>query len=278
MPTTRVAGPPRHTRRSRWGLACLASVLALAPALLVAGPASAHPFVRGGELPVDSLATMTLVLGHGCGDEESDGGAPTTDVSLEVPAWLRIVEVPDEAGWAVELEEDDQGRVEVVTWTADGAEEPAPDFDLDVVATGEIGDERFLRVFQACEDSVYRWVGTPDEPADDPAIRVTLGQPDPEAPAPPEPQPDPAEDADPSTDATDATRDDPEPDPAEDAAPDAEESPDDDAVGEDAPPSDPVAVEGDDPGRPGWFVPVALAVLLAGIGALVLGRRGGHES
>jgi uncharacterized protein YcnI len=258
LPTSDRAG--RDARHPRRRLARRASALAVAGALLVAGPAGAHPFVRGGELPVDSLATMTLAMAHGCGSETSDEGDATTEVSLEVPEWLRIVDVPDEDGWTVEFEEDEDGRPEVVTWTADGAEEPAPDFDLDVVATGEVGEERHLRVFQACDEFVYRWIGTPDDPADDPAIRVTLVEAD--ASSPPPPEPEPTEEPEPA--------DEPEPDPADD--PELTEEPEPEP---DEPATEPLAAEnGDAAGLPGWFLPVTIVVLLGSIGALLFARRG----
>ena len=249
LPTTKALPAARIGRR--------AGVLAIAGVLLVVGPASAHPFVRGGELPVDSLATMTLAMAHGCDSETAGEGDPTTDVSMEVPGWLRVVEVAEEVGWDLEFEEDADGVLEVVTWTADGAEEPAPDFELDVVATGEVGAERYLRVFQACDEFVYRWVGTPDEPADDPAIRITLTEADPDSPPPPEPSDEPeAEVEEPEPEAEE-----PEPEPAPDT---------DEAAAE----SEPLVTPTDGAGLPGWFVPVTAVVLLGAIAAVLLGRRG----
>lgn len=159
--------------------------------LLSTAPASAHPFLRGhgegvgvGEVRVDSLATITLDLAHGCGTEAAGEGADTLEVALEVPAWLRIVEIAEHEGYDHEVEVAD-GRVEVVTWVEAGGAEPAPTFDLDVVASGEAGETRYLRVFQGCAEQRYRWIGTPEEPADDPAVRVRLIAADPDSPAPP---------------------------------------------------------------------------------------------
>ncbi len=246
-----------------------AGVLAIAGAVLVVGPASAHPFIRGGELPVDSLATMTLAMAHGCDSETSGEGDPTTDVSMEVPEWLRVVEVAEEVGWDLEFEEDADGVVEVVTWTADGAEEPAPEFELDVVATGEVGAERYLRVFQACDEFVYRWVGTPDEPADDPAIRITLTEADPDSPPPPEP-----ETAEPEPEAEEPEPEAEEPQP-EAEAPEPEAAPDTD---EGAAGTEPSATQTDGTGLPGWFVPVTAVALLGAIVAVLLGRRGRSDA
>ena len=161
-------------------------VAAASLTVLVAVPASAHPFISEGALPVDSLATMRLNMAHGCGGDDGGAEAVTTEVALEVPDWLRVVEVPEADGYATELETADDGTVTTVVWTAAGEAVPAPAFDLDVVASGEPGETRHLAVFQGCENDSYRWVGTPDDPADDPAVNVALIEPDPDAPPPPE--------------------------------------------------------------------------------------------
>lgn len=168
--------------------------LALVAVLVLAAPAAAHPFIEGGEAPVDSLASLTLDLAHGCsadgGDEHDAAEEPTTEVALEVHEQLRIVEVPDVDGFDVELETDEDGWVEVVTWLATTSTAPAPELPFDAVVSGDPGDELYLRVFQACGDLDHRWVGTPDQPAEDPAIRLTLADADPDRPAPdPEPVP-----------------------------------------------------------------------------------------
>jgi uncharacterized protein YcnI len=164
-------------------------VPALLLALLLASPALAHPVVAGGaRVPVQSLATITLDLAHGCGVEGAGSGPDTDRVALEVPEWLRIVEVPTPDGWTVSLEAAGQDQQDqVVVWSAAGAREPAPRFALDVVVDGEAGETRYLRVSQRCGDLVERWVGTPDEPADQPAVRLLLEPADPSSPAPPVP-------------------------------------------------------------------------------------------
>lgn len=261
-----------------------AVVLALGLLLVFAGPATAHPFFRGGEVPVDSLATLTLALAHGCASETSGEGDPTTDVALEVPDWLRIVDVPEPEGWIVELETADDGRVEVVNWIDDGGAEPAPDFDLDVVAQGEVGDERYVSVFQACDDFVYRWVGTPDEPADDPAIRLTLVAADPDSPAPPEQElePEPEDPETPEVEEPEAeepevedppapTTPEPEDDPVDD--PTAEE-PVDDTDAEETAVSDEEELAADEGiGAWVWVVVAVVVVLLIAVAAVGAGRR-----
>ncbi len=251
---TRPGRRPRGRPSRRIGAVAAAAALSS----LLAGPALAHPFVRGGEVPVDSLATLTLAMAHGCGSEDGGQGESTTEVALEVPDWMRVVDVPAEDGWAVTLTTADDGHVEVVTWTADGADEPAPDFDLDVVVTGEVGEVRHLPVFQGCAEGSYRWIGTPDEPADEPAVRVTLAAADPDSAPPPEPVAPPEDPDDPA---------DPE-DPAEPVEPDVGEAGADDEPSV-APDPDPEPVAdgngGLSPGR--W---AALALVLGAALALTL--------
>lgn len=193
-----------HATAANTPLRTVTVLLALVGLLVLStAPASAHPFLRGhgegvgvGEVRVDSLATITLDLAHGCGTEAAGAGADTLEVALEVPEWLRIVEIAEREGYDHEVEVAD-GRVEVVTWVDAGGAEPAPTFDLDVVATGEAGETRYLAVFQGCAEQSYRWIGTPEEPADDPAVRVRLIAADPDSPAPPEePFEDPAAEED----------------------------------------------------------------------------------
>lgn len=183
---------------------------ALAVALLVPDIAWAHPFVRGGQAPVDSLAELTLAMAHGCGTEQAGGGDPTLEVAMEVPEGVRIVDASAPEGWRVDLIGEPVG---VVEWRAVGARDPAPDLAFSAVFRGAPGDEVYLKVFQGCEGFAYRWVGTPEEPASDPAIRIVLTDPDPDAPPPPEP----VEPDEPATEASE-TGDAGVPDPPEEPA------------------------------------------------------------
>jgi hypothetical protein len=261
-----VSASPRTWRRAALG--------ALALCVLLALPAAAHPFVRGGEAPVDSVATLSLAMGHGCGTEDSGGGDPTTELALEVPDAMRVVEVADDPEYTAAFEVDDDGRIEVITWTAVADGEPAPDVEFDAVLSGEVGDEVYLRVFQGCEGFSYRWIGTPDDPADDPAVRITLVEADPAAPAPPPDEATPAEaEAAPEPEPT-AGDDAPDDDPVADVDTDG-----DDEVGADDVDDEDAAVDldadvagEDEGGRLPVLVPIVVALVLAG-SAVVLARR-----
>ncbi len=254
-----------------------ALLLAVALLLLVVAPAAAHPGVRGGELPVDSLATMTLATYHGCGTHDDAEEEATTGLTLEVPDWLRVVDVPAD-GWDLTLERDDTGRLEAVTWQDDDPTTIAPDVDLEVVVTGEPGETRYLRVIQTCGELTDRWIGTPDDPADQPAVRVELGEPDPDAPPPPPedaPAPDDtATEEDTTEDVADATEEaTPATEEADDLAVDTVEEAEgtaDDATLDASP-----ATADDDTGIGGWLVAAAaVAAALAGF-AWSRKRRGG---
>lgn len=240
-------------------------LVGLVAVLVPASPAAAHPYVQGGEIPVDSLATIALDLAHGCDTEAAGAGADTTEVALEVPEWLRIVEVADADGWEIELEPDELAP-EVVTWRATTGAQPAPVFELDVVAQGEPGEERYLGVYQACGDTSIRWIGTPDEPADDPAIRLTLTEPDPARPAP-DPEP-PAEEADPAEEAVVEGSEDPTEEPAAEEPPLVEggvEAEDLDAS--------PIAVPDDGETNPLLWAVVGLVAALLVIAVILALRR-----
>jgi len=235
--------------RRNLGRITLSAAVALAAALGLAAPALAHPFiVGGGRVPVQSLATIELDLAHGCGVERAGTGPDTDEVALDVPRWLRVVDVPVPDGWTVTVED------ALVVWSAAGASEPAPRLGLDVVVDGEVGETRYLRVSQRCGDLVERWIGTPDAPAEQPAVRLVLGPADPARPAPPLPQPEP------EPDAVQA----PEPEPEPQPQPQPQPEPQPDAVPAPAPAGEP---DGTIAGRT-----AAVAVAVATVGAaLALG-------
>jgi uncharacterized protein YcnI len=232
-------------------------------ALVLAGalPASAHPFFTdGATAPAGSLTTLTLAMAHGCGTEQDAGGDPTLEVAIEVPAAFSYLEPGEVEGYEVSVEGDEPGRPEVVTWTATDGGEPAPELVMDAVVEGDEGDEIYLAVFQGCDDFAYRWVGTPDEPADDPAVRLTLTAPDPDAPPPPTPEatatPGVEEDGD-DPQATDAVDAGDATDADEDVPPAVEELPTE-------PPEDEVGEDGF-----GWPWLLLGALVVTGIGALI---------
>lgn len=242
--------------------------LGAATAALVLGgtlPAIAHPsFTGGGTVPASSLSTVTLAMAHGCGTEEDAGGDPTSEVAIEVPAQVSYLEPGEVDGYEVDVEGDDGAVPDVVTWTATDGGAPAPELTMDLVVDGEPGDEVFVRVFQGCDGFEYRWIGTPEDPADDPAVRLILAEPDPDAPAPPA-----------STETTEPEGADPDVASEDEVGAEVEEEADEPATDDEATavedlPTEPPEDEGGGIGR--W--PLVLgAVVLAGLGGLLGARR-----
>lgn len=255
--------------------ALLPAVTAGGLLLATALPAAAHPFFAdGATVPANSLATVTLNMAHGCGTEASGGGDPTLEVAVEIPERFAYVEVDDVDGYEVEVEGD--GPVpEVVTWTATDGGVPAPELAMDVVVEGDEGDEVYVRVFQGCEDFEYRWIGTPDEPADDPAVRLELAAADPDSPPPPVEEPADEDEAEDDA-ADDAAADDAADEPADDPADEADGT--DEVDVEDADAADEIADDpaaADDGGGATWLWLLLGALALAGGGAWFATRRSG---
>lgn len=238
------------------------ALVAVLATLLVAGPVAAHPFFDPDEVPVDSIAEVTLDLAHGCGLEDDNGGhthgdaqdeEPTREVAVEVPAAVAWIEPAEPDGWELDIERADDGRAEVLVYRAEeGTDEPAPQFGLELVVRGEEGDELHWRIMQACDETTYRWVGTEEEPAEDPAVTMMLAAADPDAPPPPPEAQDAVEDPE-------ADDGEPEEDLVAELDEDAEEEADE---------ADFVADE-DDGAMPGWVLIVVLVATL-GIAGLVL--------
>lgn len=246
--------------------------LAAATAAVLVGsalPASAHPFFTdGATAPAGSLTTLTLAMAHGCGTETDAGGDPTTQIAVEVPEQVSYLEPGDVDGYTVEVEGEEGAVPEVVVWTATDGGEPAPELTMDLVVDGDAGDEVYVGVFQGCDGFEYRWVGTPDEPAEDPAVRLTLGAPDPDAPPPPAP----TEAVEPEDGATEPDDGAAEPDDTT-LEEEADEASDDQATTVEDLPTEPPE---DEAAGLGWWPLVLGAIVLAGVGGLLgtlLARR-----
>lgn len=247
------------------------ALAALATTLLVATPAAAHPFFEPDEVPVDSTAEVTLDVAHGCREQDDDDGGqaaaeePTREVAIEVPTAVTFVEPADADGWDLEIERADDGTTEVVVYLAEeGTDEPAPRFDLEVVVRGDEGDEVHWRILQACDDGTHRWVGTEEDPAEEPAVTMTLAEADPDAPPPEE-------------DETAGEQPAPDEPGVEEDATDVEG----DIEGDDAEPGEQEAPEDRDGGAlPGWLLIVVLVATLgvAGLVLLIRTSEDGGES
>jgi len=159
--------------------------------LLVPAAALAHPFVAE-TVPVQSAASLTLNLAHGCvaaGGTHSDGdGEPTREIAVRFPLSVSVRTVSDAAGFTVEPPQATDTYDEWTLRAQDGVDVPAPVIVFAVVIDAEPSDAVWLQVFQGCDTVEHRWIATPDAPSGEPGVQVGLSEADPTAPADTAPQ------------------------------------------------------------------------------------------
>jgi uncharacterized protein YcnI len=230
----------------------IATVAAVTSVVLALGaPALAHPGFDPNEVPAGREVDAVLVIAHGCGSEE--GGSPTVEVVAQMPEAVVEVTAEDGDGWDAEVSDTDPIEV---SWTAtdggvDGRFELPP---LTLLLEGRRGDTVYAKVFQGCEEGEYRWIGTPDEPADDPAVSLTITRTG-RAPAPSPTTAEPT--TEPTSETTEPTSE-PSPSPTATATPTP-------TVTATPPPTD-------DGGGTGWWWVAALLAVAGGAG-IAISRR-----
>lgn len=150
------------------------SVLALVLVLATASAAFAHPSFNPNRLPAGEAVDVVLVIPHGCNPEggmPDDGAAsPTVVLDLQLAAEITAFEPHDSEGWRIERVSDG----EVVRWTAtDGGTTEPIELPVTITLEGPVDEELYLAAFQECEEGSFRWIGTPDQEAEFPAVKLT---------------------------------------------------------------------------------------------------------
>lgn len=151
-----------------------ATVLAAGLALLTATAAAAHPAFDPNQVPGGETIESTLVIPHGCnpdgGMPEEGAANPTTLFELQLSDAVEVFEPGDVEGWDVSRDGD------VVTWAdAGGATTDPIELPVSFQLVGDAGAEVHLSAYQQCEaGGEFRWIGTPDQEADLPAVALTL--------------------------------------------------------------------------------------------------------
>lgn len=146
--------------------------------LLWSTAAFAHAVLQPAAAPAGEATEFQLLIPHGCseGEPPPPPGSEVVDtrlISLEVPEGVTIDAVADVEGF--EIEQTD----EAVTWTGTLAHEDPGELFFTATVDGEDGTEVPFNVYQECNDELnYRWTG--DHDAATPAPVVTVGG-DPEA-------------------------------------------------------------------------------------------------
>lgn len=147
--------------------------VALLLVLLTAGVASAHPSFNPNELPAGEAVDAVLVVPHGCDPEggmpESGAASPTIELDLQLTDEVVAFEAHPVDGWEIERVSDG----EVVRWTAtDGGTTDPIEFPVTLTVDGPADEAVHLAAFQQCTEGSFRWIGTPDQEAEYPAVRL----------------------------------------------------------------------------------------------------------
>ncbi|MEO2105028.1 MAG: DUF1775 domain-containing protein [Actinomycetota bacterium] len=141
--------------------------------LLWSTAAFAHAVLQPAAAPAGEATEFQLLIPHGCseGEPPPPPGSEVVDtrlISLEVPEGVTIDAVADVEGFEIEQAD------EAVTWTGTLAHEDPGELFFTATFAGEDGSEVPFNVYQECNDELnYRWTG--DHDAATPAPVVTVG-------------------------------------------------------------------------------------------------------
>ncbi len=247
--------------------------------LLLPAVASAHPAFNPSELPPGQSIESTLVIPHGCAPgggmpetgDDGGGAEPTTELALQHSDRV-TVEPQEVTGWEVA----DDGEAWV--WSDDGGattdviELPVVLIIDEAVATG---DAIYLRAYQECADgSSFQWVGTPDEDATYPAIKLAASEGE---VGTAEPEPDANMDHGEMDEDMEMSESDdmPTDEATSEAEMDMDEEPSEAEDGDEGMAMDGEEAASDDGGLPTLLVVLLVVIVLAAIAGLVLRTRRG---
>jgi hypothetical protein len=142
------------------------SLIVVAAAALVAGPAAAHVVFAAPEAPAGAYYVGALRIGHGC------AGSPTVRLRVEIPDGVVIARPQAKPGWSVAVEREPlarpvvsdgrevRERVNAVTWTGRLADEEFDEFGLLMKLPAAAGPLYFPLV-QTCDQGERRWTEVP---------------------------------------------------------------------------------------------------------------------
>lgn len=120
--------------------------------LLTASSALAHIVPDPRAVAAGETAAVVFTVEHGC------GMSPTTDVALDLPQEVELIEAAEVDGWRLDVSD------ERVVWS--GGELPhdqAGDFTVVMTMPETPGLELFFPMVQSCTDGSYEWTETPRE-------------------------------------------------------------------------------------------------------------------
>lgn len=151
--------------------------MAVATVALASASASAHPAFNPSEIAGGAPVETSLIVPHGCnpggGMPDDDAASPTVELALELAPAVTTAEPGAVDGWTTSTEIADGRRV--IVWTAAGGATTEPlTLPVSLVVDAGPGTRLHLRAHQVCERGEFRWVGTPDDPAEWPAVALDV--------------------------------------------------------------------------------------------------------
>jgi uncharacterized protein YcnI len=139
--------------------------------IMMASAASAHVTVRPGEVKQGAYEVFTVRV-----PSETEG-TETTEVKVVIPEGVNVTRIEPKPGWSYELEQDADGTMKAVTWSAEGAGLKVTEF-TEFRMSGRVNDdaeELIWKAYQTYADgSVAEWVGAPNTDSDKPASLTTV--------------------------------------------------------------------------------------------------------
>jgi uncharacterized protein YcnI len=131
-------------------------------------PASAHVTLAVPTAPAASPFVAQFRVGHGC------GAAPTTSLTIALPAGITGARPKAKAGWTIQMQKDASGRVSAITWQGGSLEADAfDDFAILMRLPAAPGTLLFAAT-QTCAGVVEHWSDAPGRTSAHPAPVLTV--------------------------------------------------------------------------------------------------------
>jgi uncharacterized protein YcnI len=135
---------------------------------LLASPALAHVTLVVPAASAASEFVAVFRVGHGC------GAAPTTALTIALPAGIAGARPEAKAGWTVEMQKDAAGRTSAITWQGGSlAADEFDEFSILMRLPAAPGTLLFPAT-QICTGSVKHWSDVPGKASAHPAPVLTV--------------------------------------------------------------------------------------------------------
>ncbi len=139
--------------------------------IMMASAASAHVTVRPNEVKQGAYEVFTVRV-----PSETEG-TETKSVKVAIPDGVNVTRIEPKPDWSYELEQDADGTIKAVTWSAEGAGLAITEF-TEFRMSGRVNDDAEELIWKAYQNyadgSVAEWVGAPNTDSAKPASLTTV--------------------------------------------------------------------------------------------------------